>query len=315
MSALVLKLRSLPVLFGRGLLLRLAVSFLVGCAAFWFVTVLGPRFMAPGGDFVFWAVRAARDLLAGRDPYAYPFHAGAIPYPLPAAFVGLPFVKLEAGLAGALFMALSSTLLAFGLTRQGKYWRLLVFLSYPYLEALETVQWSPLVMSLALFPDLLPLALAKPQVGLPAAVYHKPTRRGLILSGLVLLASLAVYPLWPVRWLSQVGPFGGYVPILLPFGFFLSLAALRISRPSGRLLLAMSILPRRAFYDSLLLWLIPEHWVEMLVLNLASFLALGLVLPDRRAYHLLVYYTALFLVLRPASWLVRRFREPSREVV
>ena len=72
-------------------------------------------------------------------------------------------------MAGALFYGLSSALLAFGISRHG-YHRLLVFLAYPYWGGLLAVQWSTLIFASAFFPLLLPVTMAKPQLGLPVAL-------------------------------------------------------------------------------------------------------------------------------------------------
>ena len=93
------------------------------------------------GDFA-WAFHAANDLLAGRDPYNRPFGREAIPYPLPAAMLAVPFSLLPLEVAGALFFGLSSAVLAYALSKDGNK-PLLVFLSYPFFAAIQSTQWTP----------------------------------------------------------------------------------------------------------------------------------------------------------------------------
>src|SRR5262252_764415 len=108
-----------------------------GIAALYLVYVaLHPG--AGAGDFEF-PLRAARLLLAGRDPYldmvpGVPGAAGAFLYPLPTALVAAPFAGLPSAMAGACFIGLSSGLLAYGLSEAG-WWRLLALMSPAYLLA------------------------------------------------------------------------------------------------------------------------------------------------------------------------------------
>jgi hypothetical protein len=131
--------------------------------------------------------------LAGQDPYAFTPSALKIPYPLPVALFGLPFVMLPMlppKLAAALFFSLTTTLLAYGILRRGETWRLLVFLTFPFLQALMFAQWSPLIMATWFFPILAPLlVLIKPHIALPVAL-NRLTRRGILLATIVAVASL-----------------------------------------------------------------------------------------------------------------------------
>lgn len=225
------------------------------------------KFDLAGADF-YWAVRAAGDLLTGRDPYNYPFHSYAIPYPLPAAFVGLPFVPFSPEVGAGLFFGISSGLLAFGITRYG-YQRLLIFLSYPYFAALTMAQWSPLLMAGAFLPILLPAILVKPHIGLPIGLNYL-TRRGFWLSLGVGILSLIIMPTWPWRWLNQVGNFQNFIPLLLFPGPVLLLALLNHRDRDARLLLLATILPQRWFYDNFILWLIPKSRRELLATAVIS---------------------------------------------
>ena len=104
----------------RSWLLPLLIGGIEGClcAAFLVLTHQG------AADFG-WALRAARDLWYGHDPYAYPVTSDAVPYPLPAAFVAFPFALLPSEFAAGVFFGISSALLARCLLRTGEPWRLI----------------------------------------------------------------------------------------------------------------------------------------------------------------------------------------------
>jgi hypothetical protein len=212
------------------------------------------RFGLSGGDF-HWAYVAARALLAGKNPYANT-SSGIIPYPLPAALVALPFVRFSPELAGAMFFAIGSALLAYGLVRERPV-RLLIFLAYPYWAALMAVQWTPLLMSAAFFPLALAFCVAKPHIGAPVAMTHL-SRRGLIAAALLLTLSLLIRPRWPIEWLGQLHGYQHFYALLVLPGPLLGLALWRWRDRDAWLLVLASILPQRWFYDPFILWLIPK---------------------------------------------------------
>ena len=217
------------------------------------------------------AILAAQDLCNGRDPYDRPFAREVVPYPIPAALLALPVSWLRHDLAGALFFGLSSALLAAGLLRKGN-GALWVFLSYPYFAALQNTQWAPLVMAAAFHPFLLPVTLAKPNIGLPVLL-TRWSKTGLFAALALLLCSLLVYPQWPLRWLSQVGGYQSFVPLLTFPGFLLLVALCRWRSDSARFLLLASVVPQRWFYDSLILWLIPKKGWQYLMTTAFSWLS------------------------------------------
>jgi hypothetical protein len=274
---------------------RVLLAFIIGYSSF--SLAADPGFLW-ASDFVGNSVIKARELLSGQDPYDRVFNVNNVPYPLPAMLLGVPFAWMDDLTAGALFIGLSSGLLAFAITRDGKYWRLFAFLSYPYFECIKDVQYAPLVMSMVFYSDLLPLVLVKPQIAIAAAFWKRPTRRGILLTVGVLIISLLIYPLWPLRWLTSIGSFGGYVPVLLFGGPILLLSAFNLHKPAGRFLLAFSILPKRAFYDTFMLWLIPERWTEMVILTLISWLAFFFGAPDRWNWLMLIFCAALVFAMR-----------------
>jgi hypothetical protein len=239
--------------------LRIAVSTALGAASGFLCWYLLHHFQQDSADFN-WAFDAARDLLARQNPYSHT-GPGAIPYPLPAALFGLLFAWLPRSVAGGAFFGVSSGLLAFGLTRHG-YSRLLIFLAYPYWAAMITAQWTPLIMASAFLPWLLPVTMAKPQIGLPVTLTHL-TRRGVVACLLVLIVSFAVMPAWLWHWIPQLRGYQHFFPILVLPGPLLLLAALRYRDNDAQLLLLAAIMPQRWFYDMLVLWLIPKTRREL----------------------------------------------------
>jgi len=128
-------------------------------------------------------------------------------------------------------------------------------------------QWSPLITAAWYFPLLAPLlVLVKPQTALPIAL-NRLTWRGILLALAVLAISLAVYPEWPLRWVQMIGEYQQVIPaMMLPLGPFLLLAVLFPRDPRARLLLFMSVLPLRAEYDLVPLFLVPSSKRQMVVL-------------------------------------------------
>jgi hypothetical protein len=248
---------------------RLLIALAIGAASFIICYIYQIQHGNSAGD-IWVSLCAGRALLAQQDSYVVcrSVHADHITplthYPLTTALLLLPLTPLPDALGAAILISLSSGLLAFGLSRESP-WRLLVFLAFPYWDALRWVQWSPLLMAIALFPALLPLTLVKPHVGAPIALTRLTLRR---LLGCIVFAgvSLLIDPTWPWRWLTQTVDYTGFIPLLTPPGMLLLLALLRWRHPDARFLLLMAAVPQRAFYDQLLLWLLPQTVREMLVM-------------------------------------------------
>jgi hypothetical protein len=235
---------------------RIAVSAAIGIATGALCWLLMKRLHQDAADFR-WALHLAHRLLAGQNPYDTPFEQ----YPLTAALLALPFVRLQPELAAGLFWGTSSSLLAFGLTRYG-YTRLLIFFAYPYWAGILTVQWSPLIAASAFFPLLLPATLAKPQVGLPVFL-TRLSRPGLLACAIFILASLVAMWNWPVLWLRQLGNYEHFFPILVLPGPLLLLSLLRYRDQDAQLLFLSALMPQRWFFDSFTLWLIPQSRREI----------------------------------------------------
>ncbi|MGQ9926704.1 MAG: hypothetical protein ACUVS4_07515 [Chloroflexaceae bacterium] len=232
----------------------------------------------PGpGDFK-WALDTAWALLRGNDPYAFQPSPLQVPYPLPVALFGFPFLPISLvsrPLAAALFFGCSSGALAYAIARSGERWRLLIFATPVYFYALIFAQWSPLIVAGWFIPVLAPLlTLIKPHIALPLAL-NRLTRPGLLLAAVVLALSLLLDPTWPWRWQGMLGEYERIIPLLtLPSGWVLLTALLYWRDERARLLLGMAVLPFRGSYDLLALWLIPHTAWQMVTLVILSWLPL-----------------------------------------
>lgn len=244
----------------------------------WFALTAAPNHLAK--DFT-WPWRAARILLDGHDPYrviqatgAYPFNTPFL-YPLPAALFALPVAPLAPAVAGTVFFALGSGLLAFALsaTKEGLA-RLPLFVSAPFFMAGVLAQWAPLMMAAALIPTLQFLGAGKPNLGLACWLY-RPTWRGAVGVLVVLGAAVLVRPDWPGEWRAALAAAPRYRgPAMHLAGAFLLLSLVQWRRPEGRLFSAMAVLPQLSlFYDQLPLWLVPTTVWRSLALSALSWVA------------------------------------------
>jgi len=268
-------------------------------------------------DFLsFWL--AARQLLSGIDPYTVaaagppyfirePFY-----YPLSTALALTPLAAVPALPAGAIFVALSSGLLAFAVSKDGVV-RLPLFLSLPFVMAAALGQWAPLLIAGALLPGAGWTAVLKPNIGL-ALVTARPTRAALVGGVALLLLSLVIMPAWPIEWVRNARALPGHAPPVLSLtGALLVLALFRWRRPEGRLLFALGCVPQLPlFADQLPLFLVPATLRQSLVLALSSAVAGALWLsrlqpgmhPSEAAAPLIVpllYLPCLYMVLRRSN--------------
>jgi hypothetical protein len=236
---------------------RITVAAVIGLASGTFCWFLLKQLSQNAGDFR-WALHLAQRLLAHQNPYDTPLEQ----YPLPAAFVALPFLRFPPEIAAGIFYGISSALLAFGLTREN-FGRLRVFLAFPYWAGLLAAQWTTIIAASAFFPILLPTTIMKPQVGLPVFLM-RPSRRGLFACIFVAALSFMVLPQWPVLWLRQTHYYEHFIPFLIFPGPLLLLGLLRYRERDTWLLLLASFMPQRWFFDSFTLWLIPKSRREIL---------------------------------------------------
>jgi hypothetical protein len=250
--------------------LRIYISLLIAIASGVLCWLTLKHFHLGGGDFT-WSYLSGNDLLQGLDPYRRPVSRKWIPYPLPAALIGILFTPFRIDVAAAIFFGLSSGVLSFGLCQNG-YIRLLAFLACPYFAALMWAQWTPLIAASAFFPPLMALLLVKPHIAAPV-VLTRMNRTGMIVCVIFGLLSLLLYPTWPLKWISQLAQFQRYFPLLTLPGPLLLLAIRRFHDRDARLLLLASVFPQRWYYDAFILWIIPKSRKELLWTSLASWAA------------------------------------------
>jgi hypothetical protein len=222
------------------------------------------------------SLQMARDLIDGADPYRFPVGPDTVPYPLPAAFVALPFSLLPDPLSSGVFIGLSSGLLAWLVLAHRPTWLLGIFLSWPFVYSVFFAQWTPLITCLWFLPALMPLILVKPQIALPMILTGKPNWRGVILTALLLALSLVIYPTWPWVWLGKISGYQGIVPPLLavPLGPVLLLALRRWRDRRAWLIVLMALMPQRVVYDQLPLLLVATTWRELAFMVSLSWLTM-----------------------------------------
>lgn len=221
----------------------------------------------------------AKALLDGRNPYlligrGLEFEQWPLLYPAPALVSAIPFSVFSERTATMIFVAVSSFLLAVGVTKHG--WHLLpLFLTEAYISAAKLGQWSILFAAALCLPGLAALAIVKPQSAIPVLLHAaRATTWKAAVGGAVLLlgASFALMPDWPQFWWANFRATDNMEPpILRAGGFLLVLALLKWTRPESWLLLATACLPQSwGWYGTLALFTIPRDFRESLALVLTA---------------------------------------------
>ncbi|GLC26656.1 hypothetical protein [Roseisolibacter agri] len=265
---------------------RLVLAVIVGvlsAARTWGVLRGAPHTL--GKDFTYpW--RAARALLAGRNPYdviqpggPYPLESG-FPYPLPAAFPALPLAHLPVDVATTVFMGLTCALFAYAFLRPGL-WRLWALPTVAYALTTALGQWGPLLIAGALLPGLGFLLSIKPTLGLALFAY-RPSRAAVVGGAVLALVALAMVPTWPLDWLHVTRAVHSHpAPVTMPWGWLPLLALFRWRSPEARLVAVLACVPQNLyFYDQLPLWLVPWNALGTLTLSAGSIVAWGIALRD-----------------------------------
>jgi hypothetical protein len=252
--------------------IRLVISVLVGVLVGIALIRLNPYNEASARDMM-WAINAARDLWAGRDPYRHTPAIDLVPYPLTAAIVIFPIALFPSVIGLTMLFSIVSACLAYILTRDGSYWRLIMFISPAYFMSLKSIQWSPLFVLVLFLPSLAPILPAKPTLALPVALLINWSPVRLLTVALVGVISFIVMPDWIWRWSSQTGVYDGFIPLFSWFGPLFLVSILFWRNPSSRLFFLMTMIPQhRFFYDQLILWLIPQTRQQMLILTISSWI-------------------------------------------
>jgi hypothetical protein len=195
-------------------------------------------------------------------------------YPATALVAVMPLMALSEHVAATIFVALSTFLLAFGLTRNG--WHLLpLFLTEPYANSARLGQWSILLTSFLFFPWVGLVLSAKPQTAIPLLLATR-SRKGVVLAliGTVILTgiSLALFSGWPLAWIEGVRNARFMDPPITRFGGFLVLLALlRWRRPEAWLIVGLACMPQAwGWYNTLPLFTIPATWRESVAMAVVA---------------------------------------------
>ena len=246
-------------------------------------------------------------LVGGENPYPV-----AMPYPLPAVFLALPFILIPMGLARVLFDVLVGWTFVYALWRHRGTYNLSVVLSGAYLFAMWHGQTTPLMVAAALIPALGFLLAVKPNTS-ASLIIARPSLKAVVGVTAFFLLSFIVMGWWPREWwgsleqdYTQWAP-----PVLRPFGMVLLLGALRWRLPEGRLLLATAFIPQNLLpYELVTLALVPANLIQTGIYVAGTWVAagaaaglLGTDLPGTTWWSTLfaVYLPMLYIVLRRPS--------------
>lgn len=237
-------------------------------------------------------------------------------YPFTGLLITAPLLVIPLQWLVPVFCSISTGILAYALLKEGEIWRYLMFISIPFISSLHSAQWTPLLAASLIVPALLPLAVLKPHTALPLIAAGRWNIWTVLVSAGIIIVSFILYPTWPIDWLNQsnVLDYDGFIPILTLPGILLFMLFPLWRQRRARLLLALSLMPQRLWYDQFLLFMVPETPLEMLTLVIGSWLVLianslfGWVTPfgpqDRRLHILttaVLYLPALYMVLRQSG--------------
>lgn len=253
--------------------LTLLIGLSVCIGTIYFSKISGPIL----GDLRY-SLGLAREWLAGNKPYL-PYlnniDPKAVPYPFTAVLITMPIVWLSNKIAAGFFTGIGAGLLAWLILKNRNPWQMLLLASWPFVNSVIFYQWSPYIVSMFFTPNLLPFLFVKPQIALPFVLTQKPSRIGIIFAGILVIVSVALYPLWPLDWIRTLHNYIGAPPLfVLPLGPLLFLALIRYREKRSWLLVLMALMPQRMVYDQLGVLLVAENRKQMIFLALCSWISL-----------------------------------------
>lgn len=292
--------------------LRLASALLIGFS----IGYLSFELQVSSGFTDLWlSYGSASYLLEGRNPYTYP-NDGFATYPITTHLTMVPFViaGIPLNVTGSIMIGSSSALLTWGMTRDGEWWRLLTFFSFPFWYSVLFVQWAPLMLAIMFLPFLVPLTIIKPHIGFPAGLLNFTWQRAVI-TAILLLGTFIIAPRWFTDWVTQARSYDGFIPLLtLPgalcagilFGVLWQERRLRDRRWWYTFLVLT--MPQRLWYDQLLLWYLPESRRQMFTLTLLSWLLVGpaFFMPLHPAFAPAQWWVGLLLYVPAAMFSMQR---------
>ena len=299
---------------------RLILALAIGLITALFALELATRPNVHTDFEVMWT--ATRLWAEGRDPYAMrpgsPLWKFEDPlfYPLPALMVLWPIHWMSRGFATAVFVAVPATLLTWRLSGRAL-WPLLLLASPSFVMAVVLGQWTPWLVLAILWPPLGFLLASKPTLG-AACFAYRPTSRAFVGGVVIMLASLALWPSWPLLWLRNLGRVIEHpAPITAPFGILLCLAVLRWRRAEARLLLAIACVPQLLlFADQLPLMLVGRSARQAALLALGGWVAaLFWFVQEAHKFGAVWFATPYVLAgcYLPALWIV--LRQPNQGTI
>jgi hypothetical protein len=223
---------------------------------------------------------AGRALLMQQNPYdvigpgqLYEF-PWPLYYPLTVGVVALPLALLPILVARVVFLLLIGGVFgyAIGKTRP---WAWPLILCEPFVNAIRTAQWSPLLAAALLLPAWGAISAIKPNLALAllAGARLRVQVIAMVTGGIGLLAvSLLLRPSWPAEWLARIHGVDTFDPFVVrPGGFLLLAGLLRWRDPDARLLVAMGLIPQTGiWYDALPALLVAQTYRQTLVLTVLS---------------------------------------------
>jgi hypothetical protein len=268
----------------------------------------------------------ARMLLQGQNPYLLIGPHGLIEtptplvYPAPAFVSVIPLTVFSFHTAAAVFVFLSTALLAWGITADGWH-RLPIFPSVAFLTSAQLGQWSILMTAALFIPAVALVAVAKPQASLPV-VGSTSSRRTLLAAaggGLILVAtSFWLLPDWPREWLKLIGSTDYFTPpILRVGGVLVALVLVRWRRQEAWLIFIAACMPQTWYpYNGLLLLAVAATYREACVLSLfssASWMAVYLFVPgEMRSEQTRATWSAVLLATSYLPAVIIVLRRPNR---
>jgi hypothetical protein len=266
------------------------------------------------GDFS-WPLNAARVLLQGENPYyrrdlgPSALSTDVLLYPMPAILLALPFTPFSDAVAVSLFLACSSTVLAYAVQTRAPHSMPMV-LSAPFWTCILAGQWSILITAFLLLPLLAPFTVVKPTSAL-TAIAIQPSRyhaaRVVVAMVGICIITWPILWSWPLDWLHNLpqAHFRRVIVALTLPGLLVWVAALRWRIPIARVFLALSVLPQFPnFYDHVALGLIPHtkrRGVALAGLSWVIFIVGRLL--EQQLYAVVVLYLAAlwFLMTAPVQ--------------
>jgi hypothetical protein len=316
---------------------RILIAILVGGIAAYLTTVLPVTVVykdVPLGDICCPLLQFKNFMLnhsAYRPMITINHSTPVVAYPFTAVLFLSPLWLFPLTWIGPIFCGLTSSVFAYALLHDGKPWKLLILASPAYLTSISSIQYAPLLAAAFYLPFLLPLAVIKPQLGIPLLAAGRWSKTTLLAALSIVLVSLAVYPAWPFDWLTNMnfGSYDGKIPVFQGAGFLLLLSAFKWRDERARLLLAMALMPQRLWYDQLVLLLIPRTRIQLYILLIGAWLSVlvspgGLMHTTVRDQTALVavvsfvYLPLLCIIFQEelklfASTLIRRVYEDTRD--